>query len=167
MCARPRANPPPSARPNVGRGLVVMTFAVELRLNSREKARTERRMRSRLLKNLPRNQRPMPTLGIPCLNTVTRSHHAATSVVRGVTLSAHSMKFQLLQVAPLAHTDTKKGFPALRKPASSNETMSFALVPSAVGMLTCAVTVICALREVLVYECDHNRAGKDLPVLRS
>ena len=35
------------------------------------------------------------------------------------------------------------------------------------GVLTCAVTVIWAPREVFVHECDYYRAGKDVPVLRS
>src|SRR5271165_3538355 len=102
MCAKPRANPPPSARPNVGRGAVAKTFGVELRLNSREKARTERTMRSRLFEALPRKRRPMPIPGQTVSNTVTRSHDAATSPSRGVTFPAHSVNFRLLTELYLA-----------------------------------------------------------------
>ena len=44
---------------------------------------------------------------------------------------------------------------------------SAALVPCAVNVLTCAVTIIWAFREVFVYEFDHFGTGKDVPVLRS
>src|ERR1017187_1847164 len=47
------------------------------------------------------------------------------------------------------------------------ETHLLALVPCAADVLTCAVTIICAFREVFVYEFDIFSAGKGVPVLRS
>jgi len=42
-----------------------------------------------------------------------------------------------------------------------------ALVPCAADVLTCAVTIIWAFREVFVYEFDIFGTGKGVPVLRS
>jgi hypothetical protein len=45
--------------------------------------------------------------------------------------------------------------------------MPYVLVLTAIGVLTCAVTVIWARRKVFLYECYFHRPGKDVPVLRS